>query len=80
MAERAVSPSLTDMASAMDVVLQGMLDRGLSFEQAVRTFEECYARAAIQRHGGSIQRAAAALQVHRNTLRAKLRRGPRPTP
>ncbi|BCW92654.1 MAG: hypothetical protein KatS3mg007_0548 [Thermoanaerobaculum sp.] len=70
------SPSLAEMAQAMDVLLQGMLDRSLSLEDAVRTFELRYVEAAVQRYGGSIQRAAAALQIHRNTLRVKLKRGP----
>jgi DNA-binding NtrC family response regulator len=70
------SPSLAEMAQAMDVLLQGMLDRSLSLEEAVRTFELRYVEAAVQRYRGSIQRAAAALQIHRNTLRVKLKRGP----
>lgn len=69
-------PSLAEMARALDVLLQGMLDRSLSLEEAVRTFELRYVEAALQRYGGSIQRAATALQIHRNTLRAKLKRGP----
>lgn len=70
----ASTPSLSEMARALDVLLQGMLDRSLSLEEAVRTFELRYVEAAVQRYGGCIQRAAAALQVHRNTLRAKLKR------
>lgn len=69
------SPSLAEMAHAMDVLLRGMLDRSLTLEEAVRTFELRYVEAALERYGGNIQRTAAALQVHRNTLRAKLRRG-----
>lgn len=73
------SPSLAEMAQAMEVLLQGMLDRSLSLEEAVRTFELRYVETAVQRYGGSIQRAAAALQIHRNTLRVKLKRGPHPS-
>lgn len=69
------SPSLSEMAEAMNTLLEGMLDRALSLEEATRAFEVGYVEAALRRYGGSIQRAAAALQVHRNTLRAKLKRG-----
>lgn len=69
------SPSLAEMAQALDVLLQGMLDRSLTLEEAVRAFELRYVEAALARYGGNIQRTAAALQVHRNTLRAKLKRG-----
>lgn len=68
------TPTLTEMAQAMEVVLQGMLARSLSLAEAVRTFETRYVEAAVERYGGSIQQAAAVLNIHRNTLRAKLRR------
>jgi DNA-binding NtrC family response regulator len=76
-AERAPSPSLAEMGQALEVVLQGMLNRSLSLAEAVRAFELRYVEAAMERYGGSIQQAAAALGVHRNTLRAKLRKRPR---
>lgn len=72
------SPSLAEMAQALNVLFQGMLDRSLSLEEAVWTFEVRYVEAAVQRCGGSIQRAAA-LQVHRNRLRAKLKRFAQPS-
>lgn len=68
------TPTLAEMAQAMEAVLQGMLARSLSLAEAVRTFETRYVEAALERYGGSIQQAAAALNIHRNTLRAKLRR------
>jgi|GEM_PF-1950972 len=75
--ERLRTPSLGEMARAMDIVLAGMLDSAMSLAEAVRTFELRYVEAALERYGGNQQRAAAALQIHRNTLRAKLRRRPR---
>lgn len=75
-AHAAGSPSLAEMAQALEVLLERMLDRSLSLEEAVRAFERRYVEAALKRYGGNMQRTAAALQVHRNTLRAKLKRGP----
>jgi DNA-binding NtrC family response regulator len=75
--QRLRSPSLAELAQAMDIVTCGMLDSAMSLAEAVRTFELRYVEAALERYGGNQQRAAAALQIHRNTLRAKLKRGPR---
>lgn len=75
-AEREPTPSLAEMAKAMDVVLEGMLSHAFSLEDAVRVFERRYLEAAVVRYGGNIQQTAAALQIHRNTLRIKLRRLP----
>ncbi|MGQ9494733.1 MAG: helix-turn-helix domain-containing protein [Thermoanaerobaculaceae bacterium] len=78
-AERELTPSLAEMAKAMNVVLEGMLSHSFSLEDAVRVFERRYVEAAVARYGGNIQQTAAALQIHRNTLRRKLRRLPPPS-
>jgi DNA-binding NtrC family response regulator len=51
-----------------------LLDRGLDLEAAVAAFEAKYVRAALERHDGNLSQAAQALGIHRNTLRAKLKR------
>jgi two-component system response regulator AauR len=60
-------------------VADAMLDRGLDLEAAIAAFEAKYVRAALERHSGNLSQAAQALGIHRNTLRAKLKRnGARP--
>jgi DNA-binding NtrC family response regulator len=51
-----------------------LLDRGLQLEEALNVFEVRYVRSAVARHSGNLSQAAAALGIHRNTLRAKLQR------
>lgn len=75
-AKREPTPSLAEIAKAMNVVLEGMLSNSFSLEDAVGVFERRYVEAAVARFRGNIQQAAAALQIHRNTLRVKLRRRP----
>jgi DNA-binding NtrC family response regulator len=51
-----------------------LLDRGVGLEELLHALATRYAHAAMTRHGGSVSQAAAALGIHRNTLRAKLQR------
>jgi Fis family transcriptional regulator len=44
-------------------------------DEAVRELESHFLRQVLQRHDGNQSRAAAALGIHRNTLRNKMRRG-----
>jgi DNA-binding NtrC family response regulator len=55
-------------------VADALLDRGLPLEEALNVFEVRYLRSAVARHSGNISQAAAALGIHRNTLRSKLQR------
>lgn len=64
--------SLRELGDAFATVTALLLERGSTLEQAVSAFESGLARAALVRHGGNLTQAAAALGIHRNTLRGKL--------
>ena len=66
--------ALREVGDALGSVADALLDRGLQLEEALNVFEVRYVRSAIARHGGNLSQAAAALGIHRNTLRAKLQR------
>ena len=51
-----------------------LLDRGLHLDEALNVFEARYVRRRSTRHSGNISQAAAALGIHRNTLRSKLQK------
>jgi DNA-binding NtrC family response regulator len=65
---------LKHLGDAMSKVVGILLDRRMELAEALAVFELCYARAAVTRQGGNLSQAAVDLGVHRNTLRAKLRR------
>jgi DNA-binding NtrC family response regulator len=66
--------ALRELGDALGNVADALLDRGLQLEEALKVFEVRYVRSAVARHRGNISQAAAALGVHRNTLRSKLQR------
>jgi DNA-binding NtrC family response regulator len=66
--------ALREVGDALGSVADALLDRGLQLDEALNVFEVRYVRAAVARHGGNLSQAAAALGIHRNTLRAKLQR------
>jgi len=71
--------ALRRLGDTVASVADAMLDRGLDLEAAIAAFEAKYVRAALERHSGNLSQAAQALGIHRNTLRAKLKRnGARP--
>ncbi len=71
--------ALREVGDALGSVADALLDRGLPLEEALNVFEVRYVRAAVARHRGNLSHAAAALGIHRNTVRAKLQRnGTRP--
>ncbi|MEM9290262.1 MAG: helix-turn-helix domain-containing protein [Acidobacteriota bacterium] len=49
-----------------------LVEKGLTLEQARAEFERQYVVCSLQHHGGSIGRSASALGIHRNTLRNKI--------
>lgn len=65
---------LRRLGDAVSSLADALLDRGLDLEAAVAAFEAKYVRAALERHDGNLSQAAQALGIHRNTLRAKLKR------
>jgi len=66
--------SLAEVGDSLGDVADVLLEHGVQLGEAVHAFEARYVKAAVARHGGNISQAAAALGVHRNTLRWKLRR------
>ena len=66
--------ALRRLGDTVTSVADALLDRGFDLEAAVTAFEAKFVRAAIERHGGNLSQAALALGIHRNTLRAKLKR------
>jgi DNA-binding NtrC family response regulator len=66
--------ALRELGDALSSVADALLDRGLALEEALNVFEVRYVRSAVARHSGNISHAAAALGIHRNTLRSKLQR------
>lgn len=66
--------ALRELGDALSSVADALLDRGLALDEALNVFEVRYVRSAVARHSGNISQAAAALGIHRNTLRGKLQR------
>jgi len=67
-------PTLRELGQSLATVAGALLDRGVRLDEAVASFEAGYLRSALDRHRGNLSQAAAALGIHRNTLRAKLQR------
>jgi DNA-binding NtrC family response regulator len=65
---------LRELGDAFGTVTDALLDRGLQLEEALNVFEVRYVRSAVERHSGNLSQAAAALGIHRNTLRSKLQK------
>ncbi len=66
--------ALREISAALGTVADELLDRGLRLEDALNVFEVRYVRSAVDRASGNISQAAAALGIHRNTLRSKLQK------
>lgn len=66
--------ALRELGDALGNVADALLDRGLQLDEALNVFEVRYVRSAMVRHAGNLSQAAAALGIHRNTLRSKLQR------
>jgi|MudIll2142460700_1097286.scaffolds.fasta_scaffold75561_2 two-component system response regulator AauR len=67
-------PTLRELGQSLAVVAGALLERGVGLDEAVASFEAGYLRSAVERHRGNLSQAAAALGIHRNTLRTKLQR------
>lgn len=53
-------------------LVDDLVDRGLTLDQARREFEKQFIVAALRSHEGNVTRSASAIGVHRNTLRNKV--------
>lgn len=66
--------ALRELGDTLSTVADALLDRGVQLDEALRLFELRYTRCAVARQDGNLSQAAAALGIHRNTLRSKLQR------
>ena len=60
------------MKKQLERLVDEMVTRGVRFEDAHREFERRFIAQVLERHDGSLQRAARALGMHRNTLSRKM--------
>ena len=63
-----------ELGEAFATMAEALLERGMHLEDAVEAFSSGYVRSALARYNGNLSQAAAALGIHRNTLRARLQR------
>jgi DNA-binding protein Fis len=57
----------------LEALVAEMVTGGIRMDEAVRALETHFLRQVLERHNGNQSRAAAALGMHRNTLRRKMR-------
>jgi DNA-binding NtrC family response regulator len=56
----------------MDSLISQLVERGVSYEDAVSEFEKRYIRKMLEKNNGNRSKAAHALGIHRNTLSRKM--------
>jgi transcriptional regulator with PAS, ATPase and Fis domain len=56
----------------MERLIREMVDRGIQFDDALRTFEKVFVAEVLSRSNGSLTGAAKTLGIHRNTLSRKV--------
>lgn len=61
-----------DLGGRLAQIVDELVRRGVTLEQARREFERQYIVACLKWHDGSYVRCAQSLGVHRNTLRNKV--------
>jgi transcriptional regulator with PAS, ATPase and Fis domain len=60
------------MREQMERLIREMVDRGIRFEDALRSFERGFVAEVLSRSNGSLTGAAKTLGIHRNTLSRKV--------
>ncbi len=61
-----------DLKSGLSRIVDELVDRGVTLEQARKEFERQFIVASIRSNHGNLGRSAQSLGVHRNTLRNKV--------
>jgi transcriptional regulator with PAS, ATPase and Fis domain len=56
----------------MDSLISQLVERGVSYEDAVTEFEKRFIRRILEKSNGNRSKAAHALGIHRNTLSRKM--------
>jgi len=66
--------SRKNLKDDLSLLVDDLIGRGMTLEQAREQFERQFIVTCIQTHRGNLSRSADALGVHRNTLRNKVER------
>lgn len=61
-----------DLSTRLSAIVDELVRRGVTLEQARREFEKQYIVASLRTNDGNLGRSARSLGVHRNTLRNKV--------
>ena len=56
------------MKSRLEALVMEMVDRGVTFDDAVKEFEKQFIMCVLKRTNGNLSKAADELKIHRNTL------------
>ncbi len=72
MSEAAAKPQ-PRLKERLENLCTEMIDRGILYSEAREQFDRCFITEVIRRCGGNLVRAAACLDIHRNTLAKRLR-------
>lgn len=60
------------MKEKLESLVNEMVDRGISYEDAVHEFEKRFVKKVLDKNHGNQSKAAQALEIHRNTLSRKI--------
>ncbi len=72
-------PTQPKFKERLEILCRDMIDKGILFSEALERFERCFIAEVMERNGGNMTRAAAALGMHRNTLSKKVNHRRRPS-
>ena len=61
------------MRELLDWLVAEMVDRGIHYQDAQREFDKRFVNRVVQTSDGNLYKAAATLDVHRNTLSRKIK-------
>ena len=63
-----------NLQARLEALVGEMVSGGIRLEEALREMEAHFLRRVLRDHDGNQSKAASSLGIHRNTLRAKMRR------
>jgi DNA-binding NtrC family response regulator len=56
----------------LEILCTEMIEKGILFSEATEQFERCFIAEVLRRNDGNLQKTAAKLGIHRNTLSKKV--------
>ena len=68
----AIIEKFSDMREDLDRLIQAMLERGITFEDAQKEFERLFIARALAKSNFNVCKAAKITGLHRNTLSRKI--------